>query len=166
MIVRILCISLCLVLSACAARTPLPQGDPQLHVSLPVSMHIQRQTNETTEDWLLVIQPQAQGSRWSLFDLIGTPLARQQLSAGQWHDEGLLPPNDETRELFSALLFSLSTVPGLRDNYPADSWTGSAMQRTLRPDWRVSYSDELHFTLEKGEHVRYQFSPLADNENP
>ncbi|MEH6366874.1 MAG: hypothetical protein V7764_11445, partial [Pseudomonas marincola] len=90
----------------------------------------------------------------------------QQLSAGQWHDEGLLPPNDETRELFSALLFSLSTVPGLRDNYPADSWTGSAMQRTLRPDWRVSYSDELHFTLEKGEHVRYQFSPLADDENP
>ncbi|ARU90806.1 DUF3261 domain-containing protein [Pseudomonas sp. M30-35] len=168
--VRSLILGLCLLLGACAARTPVPPVPlvtPQLQSQLPLTLQIQRQAEASEEVWLLVIQAQGSTLRWSLFDPMGTPLARQQLVAGTWHDEGLLPPNPAARELFAALLFALSTTSSIAQNYPAQSWQIiSDTQRTLSPNWRIDYSKPLDFTLEAGGLTRYHVTQIVSRENP
>ncbi|VXC12982.1 conserved exported hypothetical protein [Pseudomonas sp. 8Z] len=139
-----------LLLAACAARTPLPEATPTLVATLPLSLQIQRQQGESQEDWLLVIQREGQALRWSLLDPLGIPLARQRLQAGTWHNDGLLPPNPEARELFAALLFALSDDTALPRSYPADTWQRrSDGNRELAPHWRVNYRTALSFSLDK-----------------
>lgn len=165
--IRGLLIGICLLLGACAARTPVPPTTPQLQSQLPLTLQIQRQAEADRQTWLLVIQAQGRALRWSLFDPMGTPLARQQLVAGRWQAEGLLPPNPAARELFAALLFALSTPESLADNYPANSWTVTGdTQRELSPDWRIDYSTALDFTLEAGDQTRYHVTPIASHETP
>lgn len=139
-----------LLLAACAARTPLPEVMPTLVAPLPLTLQIQRLQGESRQDWLLVIQSEDQALRWSLLDPLGIPLARQRLQAGTWHDDGLLPPNPEARELFAALLFALGDDTALPRSYPADTWQQRADgSRDLAPHWRVNYRTALSFSLDK-----------------
>lgn len=96
---RILLLAAVLLLSACASQAPLPAHTPEL--ALPLQLHIQRKQAGQWQDWLLVLQREDAGLRWSLLDPLGIPLARQRLVDGQWQADGLLPPNPEARELFA-----------------------------------------------------------------
>ena len=96
---------LLLLLTGCSTL-PLPRQTPTL--ALPMQLHVQRQQADQRQDWLLVIQQEDAGLRWSLMDPLGIPLARQLLKDNRWHADGLLPPNPEARELFAALLFALT----------------------------------------------------------
>ena len=69
----------CLLLSGCT-NLPLPKQMPAL--TLPMQLHIQREQGDQRQDWLLVIQQQDAGLRWSLMDPLGIPLARQVLQDG------------------------------------------------------------------------------------
>jgi len=91
-----------LLLVACATQRPVPSQLPEL--ALPQTLHVER---DDGLDWLLVIQNEDGHLRFSLFDLLGVPLARQQLIGGKWRNDGLLPPNREARELFGTLLLAL-----------------------------------------------------------
>ncbi|WP_339487103.1 hypothetical protein [Pseudomonas sp. EL_65y_Pfl2_R95] len=164
---RSLIIGLALLLGGCAGRTPVPQATPDLQSQLPLTLQIERRADDSGQDWLLVIQAQSAALRWSLFDPMGTPLARQQLVAGSWYNEGLLPPNPEARELFAAVLFALSSATSIAQHYPAGSWTIiNERQRALNPDWRISYSAPLDFTLEASGHVRYHVTQIVSDEKP
>jgi hypothetical protein len=144
---RVLLLALALLLGACAGHTPVPLDSPGLAVELPLSLQIERQQGAARQDWLLVLQAEGQALRWSLFDPLGVPLARQLLERGEWRNDGLLPPNDEARELFAALLFALSADDAL-NAYPAGSWQREADgQRRLNPNWRIRYRSALDFTL-------------------
>lgn len=158
--IRALLIACALLLTACASRAPLPVSVPELH--LPMQLHIQRQQADQRQDWLLVIQQEASGLRWSLMDPLGIPLARQQLINGQWQADGLLPPNAEARELFAALLFSLTPDNELKRNYPTAQRRGT--QRILDERWGVEYSSADTFRLVvltgKDGRVNYGISPL------
>ncbi|HCN45411.1 MAG TPA: hypothetical protein DIT18_06915, partial [Pseudomonas sp.] len=66
---RLLLLAACLILGACAARAPLPEQLPPL--SLPVTLHVQREQADQRQDWLLVIQREDQRLRWSMMDLLG-----------------------------------------------------------------------------------------------
>lgn len=154
-----------LLLGACASRTPLPAAAPSL--SLPLSLHIQRAQGGTSADWLLVVQAEGTALRWSLFDPLGVPLARQLLDNGQWRNDGLLPPNAEARELFAALLFALTPSAELAQRYPQGDWQlAAADQRRLKPDWRIDYRTPLHFTLNTPPDLHYQVAPLQPEESP
>lgn len=163
MIVRALLIT-CLLcgLAACASNTPLPAQQSVLIVSLPLTLQIHRQQpSGHSENWLLVMQREEEGLRWSLFDPLGIPLARQQLHNGAWQNDGLLPPNAEAREMFAALLFALTPGDALASNYPQDSWYVHADgQRELTPDWRIRYRTPLDFTVYGGAGLCYQVRPL------
>ena len=100
---RFMLLGCLLLLSACASRAPLPEHLPNL--TLPLQMHIQRLVADQRQDWVLVIQQEDSGLRWSMMDLLGIPQARQILIDDKWLSDGLLPPNPEARELFAALLF-------------------------------------------------------------
>ncbi|MFZ3186596.1 MAG: hypothetical protein WA173_20930 [Pseudomonas sp.] len=161
--IRVWLLGLCLLLGACGLRTPVPQGVPQLSVQLPLTLLIQRQQAGERQDWLLVLQAEGPSLRWSLLDPLGVPLARQLLTAGEWHNDGLLPPNPEARELFAALLFALSSDAALSQNYPAGTWQLSAAGRRLDPQWSIHYRAPLEFSLSDGA-VRYQVHALPAEE--
>ncbi|MBD9413004.1 hypothetical protein IB234_00415 [Pseudomonas sp. PDM16] len=144
---RVVLLAMTLLLGACAGHTPVPASSPALTAALPISLQIERTQSAEQRDWLLVIQAEGEALRWSLFDPLGVPLARQLLEHGEWRNEGLLPPNAEARELFAALLFALTTDDALAA-YPAGSWQrGADGQRRLNPDWRIRYRSALDFTL-------------------
>lgn len=144
---RVALLVMTLLLSACAGHTPVPASSPALTATLPISLQIERMQSAEQRDWLLVIQAEGEALRWSLFDPLGVPLARQLLEHGEWRNDGLLPPNAEARELFAALLFALTADDALTA-YPEGSWQrGADGQRRLNPAWRIRYRSALDFTL-------------------
>jgi len=164
---RLLLVGLGLLLAACTARTPLPGPLPVLAAPLPLALQVQREQAGTFQDWWLVLQAEEGGLRAALFDPLGVPLARQLLRDDQWHSDGLLPPNAEARELFSALLFALTPATTLPRHYPAEQWRPlAAGQRWLNPGWRIGYRAPLEFTLYSATGPTYRISPLPDDKAP
>ena len=155
--IRFLLLGCVLLLSACASRAPLPEQTPNL--SLPLQLHIQRLVADQRQDWVLVIQREGPGIRWSMMDLLGIPQARQILIDDKWLADGLLPPNPEARELFAALLFALTPRDELTGNYPT-AWQ-HGKQRSLPKRWDVSYSQPMTFELNLPKGPRYQVTPLS-----
>jgi len=149
---RWLLLALLGLLTACAARAPLPQIEPTL--PQPLQLHLQVDIDGQAQDWLLVIQREGQSLRWLLFDPLGVPLARQSLRDGSWHADGLLPPNPRARELFAALLFALTPSAQLTQAYP-DRLQVSGNQRRLQQGravrWQVEQLDTNTFTLRIGD---------------
>lgn len=161
--IRHLLLSVCLLLlCACASQAPLPEAAP--HLPLPLQLHIQREQAGQRQDWLLVIQQEGAGLRWSLMDPLGIPAARQRLNDGTWQADGLLPPNPQARELFAALLFALTPADELRNNYPAAQ--SQAEQRTLGTRWRVDYRQPQVFVLRLEQGLSYDVSPLNSEGSP
>ncbi|WP_189684474.1 hypothetical protein [Pseudomonas hamedanensis] len=148
-----------LLLSACAGQPPLPAAEPTL--PLPLQLHIEREQAGQRQDWLLVIQREGAGIRWSMMDPLGIPQARQQLIDGHWQADGLLPPNEEARELFAALLFALTPPAELLRNYPdAQQQAG---RRALPARWDVRYAQSLSFQLILPEGPHYRVSQLGES---
>ena len=146
------------LLSGCASQAPLPASDPTL--PLPLQLHIERQQADQRQDWLLVIQREGPGIRWSMMDPLGIPQARQQLIDGRWQADGLLPPNPEARELFAALLFALTPSGELARTYPTAQQQGE--QRTLARRWTIRYAQPLSFQLNLPQGPHYRVSPLGE----
>ena len=148
-------VCLLLLLSGCTSL-PLPRHTPTL--ALPMQLHILRQQADQRQDWLLVIQQEDAGLRWSLMDPLGIPQARQLLQDGSWHADGLLPPNPEARELFAALLFALTPAPELTNNYPQAKTAPDL--RMLGQRWQVSYQQPQVFRIDMKGGLHYIVSPL------
>jgi hypothetical protein len=164
---RLILLGLGLLLSACAARTPLPLSAPILAAPLPAALSVERQQGDDQQTWWLVVQAEQSALRWSLFDPLGMPLARQLLENGNWHADGLLPPNKEALELFAALLFALTPSEKLPASYAPDTWQQLADgKRRLSPHWLIDYHAPLDFTLSQGQELSYRVYALADDEIP
>lgn len=155
---RLLLMGCLLLLSACASQPPLPEKTPAL--ALPMQLHVQRLEGAQSQDWLLVIQREGAGIRWSMMDPLGIPLARQKLINGQWQADGLLPPNPQARELFAALLFALASADDLRALYP--SAQAMDLTRTLPGRWQVVYQSSQVFSVNiSGQPLSYRITPLG-----
>ena len=154
---RFLLIAATLLLSACAGRAPLPEKNPDL--PLPLQLHIQRLQDEKRQDWVLVIQREEAGIRWSMMDLLGIPQARQKLIDKTWESDGFLPPNPQARELFAALLFALTPKDELAANYPG-AWQ-HGRQRSLPERWDIRYAQPQNFELKLPNGPAYQVTPLS-----
>ncbi|MCF1488411.1 hypothetical protein LZ838_13750 [Pseudomonas sp. AA27] len=159
---HLLALCLCLLLGACAARPPLPETLPTL--TLPRQLHVQREQDGQRQDWLLVIQDEDHRLRWSLLDLLGIPQARQLLDGTRWQADGLLPPNPAARELFAAVLFALTPSGQLQRLYPQARQQDQ--RRWLGDRWQVNYRASEHFTLNLGQGLRYEVSPLPSENTP
>ncbi|MBY8947312.1 hypothetical protein J1G35_15755 [Pseudomonas sp. SH10-3B] len=155
---RLLLMGCLLLLSACASQPPLPEKTPAL--ALPMQLHVQRLEGAQSQDWLLVIQREGAGIRWSMMDPLGIPLARQKLINGQWQADGLLPPNPQARELFAALLFALASADDLRALYP--SAQAMDLTRTLPGRWQIVYQSSQVFSVNiSGQPLSYRITPLG-----
>ena len=155
---RLLLIGCLLLLSACASQLPLPEKTPVL--ALPLQLHVQRLADGQSQDWLLVIQREGAGIRWSMMDPLGIPQARQKLVDGQWQADGLLPPNPQARELFAALLFALASADEVRTLYP--SAQAMDLTRTLPGHWQIIYQSSEVFSVNiSGQPLSYRITPLG-----
>ncbi|WP_457265688.1 hypothetical protein [Pseudomonas sp. P5_C3] len=154
---RFLLIAATLLLSACTSRAPLPEHNPDL--PLPLQLHIQRWQADERQDWILVIQREEPGIRWSMMDLLGIPQARQKLIDKTWESDGFLPPNPQARELFAALLFALTPQDELAANYPG-AWQ-HGKQRSLPERWDIRYAQPQNFELQLANGPTYQVTPLS-----
>ncbi|WCD79989.1 DUF3261 domain-containing protein [Pseudomonas sp. TUM22785] len=158
---RLLLAGLCLLLAACAARTPVPERPPRLE--LPQSLQVQRQADGEVRDWLLVVQAEGPALRWSLFDPLGVPLSRQLLQDGSWRNDGLLPPNDEARELFAALLYALAPVEALQPAYAGiEQRIATDGRRELAGRWSIAYRAPLDFDLQRRDGPHYRITALDE----
>ena len=152
---KILLLAGLLLLTACAARAPLPETTPALSRPLPLYLQVSASDGQ---DALLVIQDEGQALRLSLFDPLGVPQARQSLQAGRWHNDGLLPPNPQARELFAALLFAFTADAQLASSYAKQDWSREPQGRRLGA-WQIRYGAQQVIELDNGT-LHYRVSPV------
>lgn len=143
-----------LLLAACSSLSSWPQP-ADLAVVQPVGStrwfqveKLPETGNAGGEASLLAVESGAESLRFVQTNALGAPIARQQLSAKGWANDGFIAPNAESRRLFAALLPIMATdktaqiYPDFKQSQSADhatvfSWQGREM-------WRVQQSEERY----------------------
>jgi hypothetical protein len=161
-----------LALAGCAGAPPLPARDAGF--SLPRQLHVvQAAPGQPAQDLLLVVQREDAALRWSLFDPMGVPQARQMLERGQWRNDGFMRPNAQARDLFAALIFAWTPQAELDAAYGAASWRaasqGGATQRLLldggKVRWTVTYPADTQgqaLAIVSASGVTWRITPLKE----
>lgn len=171
---------LTLFLGACASAPPVPLNDADLDLGLPRQVHVvEHAAGQPDLDRMLVAQQIGPASRWSLFDPLGVPLARQLLQNGAWRSDGLLPPNAPARALFAELIFAWMPQARLDAAYGPDTWRAQTLPdgRRVRlflgsggsdcaPLWTVAWpaapTPQSAFTITQADGTSWVVSPLKD----
>ncbi|MGS1006017.1 DUF3261 domain-containing protein [Achromobacter anxifer] len=161
------------LLAGCAGAPPVPARDTDF--SLPQRLHVvQSAAGQPALDTLLVVQREGAALRWSLFDPMGVPQARQMLEHGQWRNDGFLRPNAQARDLFAALIFAWTPDAELDAAYGAGNWRASrrddgAAERELldrgRPRWSVRWPQAAQagtFIITTADKIIWRISPLKE----
>lgn len=162
-----------LVLAGCAGTPPVPASDARF--ALPRQLHVVQMTaGQPAMDMLLVVQREGAALRWSLFDPMGVPQARQMLERGHWRNDGFLRPNTRARDLFAALMFAWTPQADLNSVYGAGAWSASspvdgAAQRVLLKDgrarWTIRWPDSAQrevFSIHAANDVIWRITPLKE----
>ncbi|KGD92193.1 hypothetical protein JL37_16205 [Achromobacter sp. RTa] len=160
-------------LASCAGAPPVPARDAGF--ALPRQLHVvQAAPGQPALDTLLVVQREGAALRWSLFDPMGVPQARQMLERGKWRNDGFLRPNGQARNLFAALIFAWTPETELDAAYGAGNWQtrragGGAAERELlehgRPRWTVRWPQAAQadtFTVVDSDGITWRISPLKE----
>ena len=162
------------VLTGCAGAPPLPARDA--HFALPRQLHVvQSAAGLPAVDTMLVVQREGAALRWSLFDPMGVPQARQMLEAGHWRNDGFLRPNAQARDLFAALMFAWTPQAELDAAYGAGAWRAQrhddgGAERSLRDGakvrWTVRWPQAARpevFTITGADDVTWRIEPLKES---
>ncbi|KTT28197.1 hypothetical protein [Pseudomonas rhizoryzae] len=150
-----------LLLAACASQPPLPSSPPPLAHALVYQ--VERQSAEGHDVLLLAIQPEGANLRFSLFDPLGVPQARQQFIQGAWQADGLLPPNPQARAFFAVLLFALTPAEQLPWAYAAGDWRQAADGSRTLGDWQVRYPSADRLELRAPDRPSYRLTLLPES---
>ncbi|ALM83396.1 hypothetical protein [Bordetella sp. N] len=170
----LLTLSLAAILAGCASAPPAPVAATDLHLPRWVQVHI-KTPGQPDEDAMLAVQDEGQGAtRWSLFDPLGMPRARQILQDGKWRNDGFMRPNGKASDMFSAILFAWTPEQSL-----AQAYAGSTLQsqptpaggrtRTLEEDcsprWQVTWAAQAAddtFSIRQPDGTVLAISPLKN----
>lgn len=161
-------------LTGCAGAPPVPARDA--HFALPRQLHVvQTAAGQPRVDTMLVVQREGAALRWSLFDPMGVPQARQMLEAGHWRNDGFLRPNAQARDLFAALMFAWTPQTELDAAYGAGAWRaqrhddGTAERSLLdgaKVRWTVRWPQAARpdvFTISGADGVTWRIEPLKES---
>lgn len=162
-----------LALAGCAGAPPLPARDAAF--SLPRQLHVvQTAPGQPAVDLLLVVQREDAALRWSLFDPMGVPQARQMLEGGKWRNDGFMRPNAQARDLFAALMFAWTPAADLDAAYGAASWrtapsqAGTAQRLLLdggQVRWTVTYPADAQsqaLSIRTASDMTWRITPLKE----
>ena len=161
------------LLAGCAGAPPVPARLAPF--DLPRQLHVvQSSPGQPAQDTLLVVQREAAATRWSLFDPMGLPQARQMLENGQWRNDGFLRPNAQARDLFAALVFAWTPESDLDTAYGAGAWRATrgedgAAQRELlqrgQARWTVRWPQGApagEFDIRNADGTAWHIAPLKE----
>lgn len=142
---RAVALLIVLLLAGCAGQRTVPDfAQAEFMWPLPLQLLVQVEQQQV-EDYVLVIQEQHESVRFSLFNPMGMPVARQVLEHGRWRAEGLLPPHQQAKHWFAAVLFALMEPEQAARLYPEAQISENA--RALKAKWRVEYASTEQFIL-------------------
>ncbi|OZI23791.1 hypothetical protein CAL26_10240 [Bordetella genomosp. 9] len=161
-------------LTGCASVPPTPVSQAEL--GLPRRAHVSLQApGQARQDALLVVQAEGpDATRWSMFDPLGMPMARQILQDGKWRNDGFMRPNAQASELFSAILFAWTPQASLASAYAGKTWRQGATadggrERVMEDDcnvrWRVTWpagGPADTFAITTGGGTTWRVEPLKD----
>jgi hypothetical protein len=162
-----------LLLAGCAGAPPTPVAPADLN--LPRWVHVTTQTpGQPSQDTLLAVQAEGMGAtRWSLFDPLGMPRARQILKDGRWTNDGFMRPNGEASDMFSAILFAWTPDAALASAYAGKDWQAApradgGRTRVLDEDcsvrWTVAWAPAARadtFTITRADGTVWKVEPIA-----
>lgn len=156
----------CLFLAGCAPSVPVP-ATPVLLPTPLMRQVTEWRPGEAADHCVLVVQTENQGTRWSLFDALGVPRARQILQDGQWRNDGFLPPDRAARMLFAALIFAWTPPAELAVRYGEPNVRVHDSARVLIADGlpivTVTFATQGKLQFVLGDGTRWQVAPLEDN---
>jgi hypothetical protein len=161
-----------LLLAGCAGAPPTPVAAGDL--GLPRWVHVTMQApGQASEDALLAVQAEGQdATRWSLFDPLGMPRARQILHGGKWSNDGFIRPNGEASDMFSAILFAWTPSAALPSAYAGQDWRAAPLPdggqtRVLdddcSPRWSVAWAPGARpdtFTITRPDGTVWKVEPI------
>ncbi|ANN69554.1 hypothetical protein BAU08_10245 [Bordetella bronchialis] len=162
------------LLAGCASVPPTPVAPADL--GLPRRVHVALQSpDQPRQDALLVVQAEGAGAtRWSMFDPLGMPMARQILQDGKWRNDGFMRPNGQASDMFSAILFAWTPAASLPSAYAGQDWhqgatAGGGRERVMNDDcnprWRVVWQAGAPadtFTITTGGGTTWRVEPLKE----
>jgi len=159
-------------IAACTTVPPAPASVTALQLPRWVQVHSAK-PGQPAQDAILAVQAQDGGAtRWSLFDPLGMPQARQILQDGRWRNDGFMRPNGAATELFSAILFAWTPEADLPRVYAGQDWreqpadhdgTTRIMEENCSPRWRVHLGGSAapdRITIELRDGTRVSVAPL------
>ncbi|WP_255444365.1 DUF3261 domain-containing protein [Achromobacter sp. LC458] len=160
-------------LAGCAGAPPLPARDAGFAV--PRQLHVvQVAADQPSVDTMLVVQREGAALRWSLFDPMGVPQARQMLEGGHWRNDGFMRPNAQARDLFAALMFAWTPQAQLDAAYGTGAWRarqqddGTAVRSLLDRGavrWTVRWAQPSQpdvFSITGADGVTWRVAPLKE----
>ncbi|OZI63299.1 hypothetical protein [Bordetella genomosp. 11] len=162
-------------LGGCAGVPPTPVA--QADLGLPRRVHVSLQApGQPRQDALLVVQSEGpDATRWSMFDPLGMPMARQILQDGKWRNDGFMRPNAQASDMFSAILFAWTPAPSLSSAYAGKDWYQGATanggrERVMNQDcnvrWRVLWQPGAPadtFAIATGGGTTWRVEPLKES---
>lgn len=162
------------LLAGCAGAPPTPVASNDL--GLPRRVHVTLQKpGQPRQDALLVVQAEGpDATRWSMFDPLGMPMARQILQDGKWRNDGFMRPNGEASDMFSAILFAWTPAASLPSAYAGQDWhadptAGGGRERVMNDScnlrWRVDWQPGAPadtFLITTGGGTAWHVEPLAE----
>jgi hypothetical protein len=167
--------AMCLAwLAGCASAPPTPVSSNDLN--LPRRIHVTLQAaGQPRQDALLVVQAEGpDATRWSLFDPLGMPMARQILQDGKWRNDGFMRPNAQASDMFSAMLFAWAPAASLPSAYAGQDWhdgptPDGGRERVMNDDcnlrWRIVWPPGAPadtFAIRTGGGTTWQVEPLKE----
>lgn len=164
--------ALALILGGCASAPPTPvaAGDLALPRWVHITAHVPGQQDQDT---MLAVQAEGDhATRWSLFDPLGMPQARQILQDGKWRNDGFMPPNGRASNMFSAILFAWTPASQLAAAYAGSNWRNQrnpdgGTSRVLEDDcttrWSVAWAPGATldtFVISQPDGTAWHIAPL------
>lgn len=98
----------CLFLMACSSLPRVQSLPPQQKTERLFKVE-QHENGKLKQASLLVLSAQPQAWRWVQSDPLGAPIARVILDKNGWQNDGFVMPNQQAKQLFSAIATALNT---------------------------------------------------------
>ncbi|OOH90686.1 hypothetical protein BMT54_04325 [Pasteurellaceae bacterium 15-036681] len=98
----------CTILSACSSPLKIQQLPIQTAESQTFKVEQLTATQHVQQASLLTVQYEQQQWRWVQTDPLGAPIARLLLTKDGWQNDGFVMPNNQAKQLYSALATALN----------------------------------------------------------
>lgn len=165
-----------LLIAGCASAPPTPVSANDLGLPRWVQIHMHT-PGQPDQDALLAVQDEGHGAtRWSLFDPLGMPRARQILQDGKWRNDGFMRPDSSASNMFSAILFAWTPVGVLPAAYAGRDWSNTStpdggntrvLEEDCSPRWRVAWAPGAPadtFTIGQPDGASWRVTPLKNTQ--